>query len=88
MTKNDLLKSSLDYYDTYKDLDFVIKPSLPVLYFGDIKSYLKSEYKVVTAALNPSDIEFKNSKEDEPSFFRFPEFKGDIISLEKSKSYT
>ena len=84
MTKNDLLKSSLDYYDKHKDLDFVVKPSLPVLYFGDIKSYLKSEYKVVTAALNPSDIEFKNSKEDEPSFFRFPEFKGDIISLEKS----
>lgn len=27
-TKNDLLKSSLDYYDKHKDLDFVVKPNL------------------------------------------------------------
>ncbi len=84
MTKKELFKSSIEYYDKYKNFDFVIKPSLPILYFGNIELYLKSKFKVVTAALNPSDIEFKKSKDDRPSFFRFPEYKGDLITLEKS----
>lgn len=36
--------------------------SIPILWFGDIFAYEKSDKKVVTIALNPSNLEFENSK--------------------------
>ena len=57
-----LLKDSLNNYNNYCELNFVIKPSLPILYFGNVKDYFKSDFKVITAALNPSDAEFKEFK--------------------------
>ena len=52
---NDLLKGALLQYNKYSELDFIVKPSLPILYFGDLNAYLNSNFKVITAALNPSD---------------------------------
>ena len=76
-----ILKDSLTQYSKYCDLDFVVKPSLPILYFGDINAYFKSEFKVVTAALNPSDSEFKEFKNSKPSFLRFPDYKNTVETL-------
>lgn len=39
--------------------DLVVKDSIPIPYFGDVRAFLKSPLKVVTAALNPSNIEFE-----------------------------
>jgi hypothetical protein len=36
----------------------VVRPSMPILYFGDSAAYARSPLKVVTAALNPSRKEF------------------------------
>lgn len=47
----------------------VIRPSIPILYFGDSKAYAGSPLRIVTVGLNPSRIEFPT---DEP-FRRFPE---------------
>ena len=36
----------------------VVKPSIPILYFGDMQRYAASSLKVITVALNPSHHEF------------------------------
>jgi hypothetical protein len=48
-----------------QELDFVVKRSLPIPYFGDVKRYLASPVRILTAALNPSDREFPS---DQPRF--------------------
>ena len=78
---NDLLKEALNHYSESCELDFVLKPSLPILYFGDICDYFKSDFKVITAALNPSDAEFKESKNSDLSYVRFPEYKNTTETL-------
>ena len=78
---NDLLKEALNHYNESCELDFVLKPSLPILYFGDICDYFKSDFKVITAALNPSDAEFKESKNSDLSYVRFPEYKNTTETL-------
>lgn len=76
-----ILKKSIKEYRELKQLDCVISPSLPVVYFGDINEYYHSDIKIITAALNPSDIEFKKTKNCKPSFFRFPDYNGSCESL-------
>lgn len=44
-----------------KDPNIVQRDSIPILWFGDILAYEKSKKKVVTIALNPSNIEFKDA---------------------------
>jgi len=36
----------------------VVEDSIPILWFGNLDAYFRSKHKVVTAALNPSFIEF------------------------------
>jgi hypothetical protein len=36
----------------------VVRPSIPILYFGDLPQYVASPLKVITVALNPSHHEF------------------------------
>ena len=43
---NRILKDSIVYYENYKEKDFVVSPSLPILYFGDLNAYLKSDFIV------------------------------------------
>lgn len=54
---------------------YLIKDSLPILYFGDINAYFKSQYKIITAAINPSSAEFGvGESSTKISFARFPQF--------------
>ena len=46
--------------------DCMVQPSVPILWFGDMVAYYKSERKVVTVGLNPSLQEFPKGKD------RFP----------------
>tara|TARA_B100000886_G_scaffold142791_1_gene96984 strand:+ start:210 stop:1034 length:825 start_codon:yes stop_codon:yes gene_type:complete len=80
-----LIDCALRHYENVKHLSDVIEPSLPILFFGDIKSYFKQDFKVVTAALNPSDKEFLNEK-GEYSYHRFPKYSEKISNLEESLS--
>lgn len=50
------------------DLPFVVRPSIPILYFGDLKAYRASPLRILTVGLNPSRKEFPT---DSP-FRRFP----------------
>ena len=81
---NQSLVKSIELYDRLSSHDFVVSPSLPILYFGDIIGCMASSFKVVTAALNPSELEFKGVKSDVPSNLRFPEYHGDEESLFKA----
>lgn len=68
-----LLTKSILHYKNFEKYEFIPKPSLPILFFGDIEAYSRERFKVLTAALNPSDIEFRESKNDKNfSLFRFP----------------
>lgn len=54
---------------------YLIKGTLPILYFGDIEAYFKSRYKIITAAINPSCGEFYYDKTNRQiSYDRFPQF--------------
>src|SRR3954469_9639918 len=57
-----------DLYAALQNLGCVVRPSIPILYFGNLERYLASPIRVVTAALNPSRLEFPR---DDP-FARFP----------------
>jgi len=52
----------------FADDPFIVKPSIPILFFGDSRRYFSSPWKVVTLGLNPSGIEFPECDR----FFRFP----------------
>lgn len=52
----------------FRDQSWLVRPSAPVLYFGDRKAYAASQRKVITVGLNPSGVEFPAN---EP-FQRFP----------------
>jgi hypothetical protein len=64
---DDLIRESWRIHWQLEDRPFVVKPSIPILFFGDSNRYLSSELKVLTLGLNPSRIEFP--KEDR--FLRF-----------------
>jgi hypothetical protein len=49
---------------------------LPIFWFGNKPEYLKSNLKIITVGLNPSDKEFRLNKNDPYSLLRFPNFKG------------
>lgn len=38
--------------------DYIIKESIPVIWFGNLNDYLKSKTRIVTVGLNPSNKEF------------------------------
>ena len=85
MLTSKLLNDAFKHYENVKHNSYVVNPSLPILFFGDIRSYFKQDFKIVTAALNPSDKEFLNEK-GEYSYHRFQKYSRNILTLEKSLS--
>src|SRR4051812_23219231 len=68
-------------YDLHRHEEFVVKPSVPILFFGDLQRYLSSPVRIVTVGLNPSRIEFPC----EARFQRFPEACGlDMLARDAS----
>jgi hypothetical protein len=59
---------------------------MPIRWFGDRKAYQKSEIKIITVGLNPSDKEFREMDGDPfTSQLRFPDYEiGNGSSLEKA----
>lgn len=41
---------------------YIVKNSIPIVWFGDIEKYIKSEKKLLTIGLNPSNQEFKENR--------------------------
>ena len=83
---SELLHQAMNQYENLRENDFVVQSSLPVLFFGDIYKYLESDIKVVSVSLNPSNVEFVDGEDSEPSCFRFPDYVNTAESLEVSLS--
>lgn len=71
---------------------YLIKGTLPILYFGDIEAYFKSQYKIITAAINPSCSEFYYDESNgRISYDRFSQFeriaKANALSNENVLQY-
>ena len=65
---NEYWKDYEDYVQNF-NWKFIVKPSIPIVWFGDLKAYFNnSDWKVVTLAINPSSREFPKKR-----FSRFPE---------------
>jgi hypothetical protein len=45
-------------YQKNVDQSFVVKQSIPILFFGDLEKYFESKLKIITVGLNPSFVEF------------------------------
>ena len=67
---NPLIAQAWDAYRRAEaeGLSFVVRPSIPILFFGDREQYFASPLKVVTVGLNPSRKEFPVGDR----FARFP----------------
>jgi hypothetical protein len=65
----DLIDEAWHDYIWHCQRDFVVTPSIPILFFGDLRRYFASPIRVVTVGLNPSRIEFPDTNR----FRRFPE---------------
>jgi hypothetical protein len=80
-----LIEKAWRLYNDAVKLDFVVQPSIPILFFGDSKRYFKSQRKVVTVGLNPSKIEFPG----DGHWSRFPDAEGidDALTNQSSENY-
>jgi hypothetical protein len=59
--------------------NYKVMPSIPILWFGDMEAYLRSQTKVVSVALNPSELEFREQKDSVFSIeTRFKDFLDDF----------
>jgi hypothetical protein len=56
----------------------VVKPSMPILWFGDSAAYFNSRVRVVTVGLNPSRVEFPEADR----FLRFPSARSLSLSVD------
>ena len=56
----DLAAASWELYREAVELGIgaLVRPSIPVLFFGDDERYVSSALKVITVGLNPSRLEF------------------------------
>jgi hypothetical protein len=59
-------------YARFEQQPFLVKPSIPILFFGDSHRYFSSRLKVITLGLNPSKVEFPESDR----FLRFESARG------------
>ncbi len=84
MLSKNIVAHTLEYFATNSHRDFVVKPSLPILYFGNLDEYRSSSLKVITVGKNPSDNEFCMKKGDAYSFYRFKKWKPDEGNLIES----
>lgn len=57
-----LIEKYLADFKAKRNLPFVVKDSIPVVWFGDLEKYSASQRKIVTVALNPSCEEFSDKR--------------------------
>lgn len=53
---------AIDGYRKSEAKDWLVPGSIPILYFGNLRCYRSSTLRIVTAGLNPSDVEFREDR--------------------------
>lgn len=56
-----VLADCIKHYEEVRRESFVVQDSMPIPFFGDLAAYSGSQWKIVTAAINPSGKEFPRS---------------------------
>ncbi len=64
---DELLADAWTLFDAFND-PALVRPSIPILYFGDAQGYSQSPMRIVTVGFNPSRLEFPVADR----FQRFP----------------
>jgi hypothetical protein len=57
-TLDEIIQEYLDDFSQKKAYGFVVKPSIPTVWFGNLEKYRSSKGRILTVALNPSFQEF------------------------------
>jgi hypothetical protein len=57
-----LYQRAISHFRAFEAEPWIVKPSIPVLYFGDLQAYAASPRKIVTVGLNPSNVEFEEQR--------------------------
>lgn len=70
---NRLINSCWNDFQKVKNNPFVVKGSIPILWFGDLEAYFKSQIRVITVARNPSNKEFVDNHNNTSIALRFPD---------------
>lgn len=77
-----VITSEVNQFNSINFSNSIVPYSVPILWFGDSEKYFKSDLKIITVSLNPSDNEFKIKKTDQYSTkYRFSAYNGSINSL-------
>ena len=71
-----LVRIARQLYQANREQNWVVKPSAPVLFFGDLPRFETSHFRIATVGLNPSRHEFPM----ETPFSRFPGSDSDVDS--------
>lgn len=86
-----LYQRAVAHYIRFHEEPYVVKPSIPILYFGDVHAFQKSNLKIVTVGLNPSHIEFGHDRfrvTDAASLPAFADLEEDLCNYFKIRPYT
>lgn len=67
-------------YAECADAAFVVKPAIPILFFGDSERYFASARKILTVGLNPSRREFPAGEPSKQGWQRFAAAKAFYLS--------
>ena len=59
---NSVIQEYIDDFMRKQSIPYVVKPSIPIVWFGDMVKYNNSSKKIVTVGLNPSFGEFTVSR--------------------------
>jgi hypothetical protein len=59
---NGLYERAIAHYGEHFGASWLVRQSMPILYFGDLSAYRSSPRRIVTAALNPSLAEFADTR--------------------------
>jgi len=71
--QTELIKKYWEMYESKKERTYIVKPSMPSMYFGNSKKYFESPIRIITVGLNPSRRDFP----DPDPFQRFQSMKRD-----------
>jgi hypothetical protein len=80
---DELIQESWRIYARFGEQPFLVKPSIPILFFGDSEQYFRSKLRVITVGLNPSRNEFPNGDR----FSRFSNARKIYPSIRDGASY-
>ncbi|PWG01097.1 hypothetical protein [Levilactobacillus bambusae] len=73
VTLEDIMTGYLaNYNDEMKtEASTIIDGNFPIMWFGDLNAYEKSDHKVVTVGISPSDHEFDPQPDNSDAYLRF-----------------